>query len=56
VEGNDDTVDVPETPCPLNLMEYEELMRLVPALSESTCYGINLYQDVLDYVSEKLHM
>ena len=56
VESNDDaTIDVPDTPCPLNLMEFEELMRLVPPLSESTHYGIDLYEEVFDYVSRACH-
>ena len=56
MEGNDDDmVDVPDTPCPLNQTEYEELMRLVPALTESTDYGIDLYQQALDYVCETCH-
>lgn len=56
VEGNDDdAVSIPDTPCPLDLTEYEELTRLVPALSESTNYGIDLYLKTLDYVTETCH-
>ena len=50
VEGNDAAIDVPETPCPLSLLQYEELMRLVPALAESTNYGIDLYEETLNFV------
>ena len=51
---SDNVVDVPETPCPLDTTQFEELMRTVPPLSESTTYGIDLYEQTLEYVTEKL--
>ena len=50
MEGSNDTIDIQETLCPLHLLEYEELMRLVPALAESTNYGIDLYEETLNFV------
>ena len=55
LESNDDTVDVPDTPCPLDPTGFEELIRLVPSLSESTHYGIDLYKQAIDYVCETCH-
>jgi len=56
VKRNDDcAINIPDTVCPLILFEYEELSRLVPALSESTHYGIDFYQRVLDYVIKTRH-
>ena len=55
MQGNDETVDVPDTPCPLSPMEFEELMGLVPPLSESVNYGIDLYQQAIDFVFKTCH-
>ena len=51
---SDNVVDVPETPSPLGTSQFEELMGTVPPLSESITYGIDLYEQTLEYVTEKL--
>ena len=53
---SDNVVAVPDTPCPLGTSQFEELMRIVPPLSESTTYGIELYEQTLEYVFEKLNL
>ena len=35
-------------------MEFEELIRIVPPLADSTLYGIDLYEKALDYVYKKV--
>ena len=51
---NDNAVIVPETPAPIDTSDLEDLMRIVPPLSESTSYGIDLYEYTLDFVCRKL--
>ncbi len=51
---NDNAVIVPETPAPIGTSDLEDLMRIVPLLSESTVYGIDLYENTLDFVCRKL--
>ena len=51
---NDNVVMVPETLAPIGISDLEDLMRIVPPLSESTFYGIDLYQNTLDFVIRKL--
>lgn len=50
----DSAVMVPETPAPINTPDLEELMRVVPPLSESSFYGIDFYEKTLDFVYRKL--
>ena len=52
----DDTcsVVVPETESPLGALDIDELDDVVLPLSDSTNYGIDLYEKTLDFVSTKL--
>ena len=45
------SVDVPEIESPITLEDLNELLVNVPPLSESTEYGIDLYQRAIDFVS-----
>ena len=53
-EDTDETVCVPETPCPLSSADMEELLSVVPPLAQSMHYGIDLYERTLLFVSQKL--
>ena len=53
---SDNVVEVPDAACPLDTSQLEELMRIVPPLSESTTYGMDLYERTLEYVYETLNL
>ena len=53
-EGICETVVVPETECPLDSYSLDELDEMVTPLADTTNYGIDLYEKVLDFVSSKL--
>jgi len=53
-EGISDGVVVPEIDCPLDSYTFDELDDVIPPLAETTNYGIDLYEKVLDFVSLKL--
>ena len=46
-------VDIPEMHCPLSSERFEELLIELPPLSESTQYGIDLYEKTINFVSLK---
>ena len=45
---------IPETNCPLDSMDFEDLNVIIDPLADSVNYGIDLYEKTLDYVSSKL--
>ena len=47
LEESDDTVVVPECPCPLTEVQLDELSTTIFPLSPSQNYGIDIYQSVL---------
>lgn len=47
-------VFVPETDCPLDELDMDELDDIVLPLADTTNYGIDLYEKTLDFVSTKL--
>ena len=49
-----DTVNVPDTPLPLNSCTLEELNSVISPLDPSLCYGIDLYERVLIFVAQKV--
>ena len=51
---SENAVIVPETPAPIDTSDLENLMRIVPPLSDSAFYGIDLYEKALDFVYRKL--
>ena len=53
-EGISDAVVVPEIDCPLDSYAFDELDDVIQPLAETTNYGIDLYEKVLDFVSLKL--
>ena len=53
-EGIDETVSVPDTPCPLSSDDMEELQAIASPLDQSVHYGIDLYERTLLFVSQKL--
>lgn len=53
-ESTDEMVHVPETPIPLNSAEMEELQATISPLDPSVHYGIDLYERVLLFVSQKV--
>ena len=51
----DESVEVPHTECPITAEAVNELHHVVPPLSESTEYGIDLYETTLDFVLQRLN-
>jgi len=49
-----ETVVVPEMEFPLDSYSLDELDEMVAPLADTTNYGIDLYEKVLDFVSSKL--
>ena len=43
-------VDVPETDCPISELYYMQLKASIDPLSESLHYGIDLYNETLNFV------
>lgn len=52
--ADNDSVDVPETPCPLPSSCLEELYAEVDPLSHSDLFGIDLYEQTKFFVSCKI--
>ena len=50
----DESVEVPHTECPITAEEVNELQHVVPPLSQSTEYGIDLHERTLDFVLQRL--
>lgn len=48
--SEDSLIEIPSTDCPLSLDLYRVLSLEVNPLSESDCYGINLYVQVLQFL------
>jgi len=55
-DDSNDIVIVPETDCPLSVLDLDELNDEVSPLAETTNYGIDLYEKTLDFVSSKLNI
>lgn len=53
-EHNDDTVEVPETTCPLTSADMVQLQADISPLSESSQYGMDLYEKALQFVSHRV--
>ena len=54
---NNDEVIIPETPCPFfDTADFEELKSSIQPLSHSTEYGIDLYEEAIQFVCEKLNL
>ena len=47
---------IPETICPLNALDMDELDDEISPLAETTNYGIDLYEKTLDFISTKLNV
>ena len=57
VTSNDDeidSVDVPDTPCPLSVSDVEELFTVVESLGHSNEFGIDLYEQTRLFVSSNV--
>lgn len=55
-EDSDETICVPEicAACPLSDADMEELLSVVPPLTPSEHYGIDLYERTVLFVSQRL--
>ena len=52
---NSETVDIPETLCPLRDSDMEQLYTTIPPLQHSANYGIDLYEHTLSFISSLLN-
>ena len=50
----DTTVSIPETNCPLSAGDLQELHSVVAPLASSSEYGMDLYEQTLEFVGRKL--
>ena len=46
-----DSVEVPETACPLSQEHFNELVATINPLRESNTYGIDIYLETLEFVN-----
>ena len=46
-----DSVEVPETACPLSQEHFDELVATINPLRESNTYGIDIYLETLEFVN-----
>ena len=53
-ESSDEVVTVPDTPNPLSRGDMCELQRILTPLHLSVNYGIDVYERVFHFVSEKV--
>ena len=49
-----DTVEVPETHCPLSEEQYEELIVSIDPLRVSNSYAIDIYLETIEFVNTHL--
>jgi len=48
-------VSVPQTRCPLSQAKLNELKRLINPLTPSSNYGVDIYDNVCDFITSSLH-
>ena len=52
--GDDNHLEVPETNCPLNMEQFQELRESVNPLRQSIYYGVDCYLEVLQFILNRL--
>ena len=50
----EEEITIPETVCPLEDADFEELKHSIQPLSHSTEYGIDLYERTVQFVLQKV--
>ena len=53
-EVGDNHMEVPETNCPLNMEQFQELRTSVNPLRQSIYYGVDCYLEVVQFILNRL--
>ena len=54
IDTTAELVEIPHTECPIAVEDVQELHQIVPPLSQSYDYGLDLYEEALHFIYNRI--